>query len=535
MLCLIIIIVIIINFSQKTRVTQKAGPANMLPKKTSSVSDQLSTSTYCRPREYITSTARVCVHMRTFTEIKMARKRRKKAHKSSRDSTLQPANNRPKKLRQWNEDSMRRAYEAVTNKEMGVNRAALEFKVPRTTLKDRVSLRVIHGCNMGPKPYLTQEEEKELVDFVLNCSKLGYGKTKQDVLQIVHSTLVKKGTSKADKVSHGWWIRFCKRWPQLRLRKGDSFPVVRDQMTNSTVFKDYFDLLDKTLSEYGIKDKPAQIYNCDESGMPLEFKMPKVIAAKGTKKVRQCSSGSKTQITILACASASGQAIPPMVVFAGKNFNSILSKGEVPATLYGMSSSGWMDQELFADWFLHHFLVHAVASRPLLLLLDGHSSHYTLELVKLAAEHDVILFCLPPHTTADTQPLDTSCFKPLKNYWVDVCRKYLFTNPSRVITKFQFSGLFAEAWSKGMTVSNITSGFRTTGVYPFDPNAVLDKLSDSRASTSASSKKIVLSPQLLKKYERRYENGYNIFTDKGYVQWLRDFHPNDLPPGTYVA
>jgi len=91
---------------------------------------------------------------------------------------------------------------------------------------------------------------------------------------------------------------------------------------------------------------------------------------------------------------------------------SILARDEVPATLYGMSSSGWMDQDLFADWFLHHFFVSTIASRPLSLLLDGHSSHYTLELVKLAAEHDVILFCLPPRTTADTQPLNTSCFKP---------------------------------------------------------------------------------------------------------------------------
>ena len=40
-------------------------------------------------------------------------------------------------------------------------------------------------------------------------------------------------------------------------------------------------------------------------------------------------------------------------------FNSVLAKSEVPATLYGISSSGWMDQELFADWFLHHFLEHA--------------------------------------------------------------------------------------------------------------------------------------------------------------------------------
>jgi len=51
---------------------------------------------------------------------------------------------------------MRRAYEVVTTKKMGVNRAALEFGVPRTTLKDRMSLRVIHVCNMGLKPFLTK-------------------------------------------------------------------------------------------------------------------------------------------------------------------------------------------------------------------------------------------------------------------------------------------------------------------------------------------------------------------------------------------
>jgi len=81
-----------------------------------------------------------------------------------------------------------------------------------------------------------------------------------------------------------------------------------------------------------------------------------------------------------------------MVVFAEKHFSIVLAKGEVPATLHGMSLSG---QELFSDWFLHHFLEHAVKSRPLMLLLDDHSSHYTLELVKLAAEHQVVIFCLP--------------------------------------------------------------------------------------------------------------------------------------------
>ena len=87
-----------------------------------------------------------------------------------------------------------------------------------------------------------------------------------------------------------------------------------------------------------------------------------------------------------------------MVVFTGKYFNSQLSVGKVPGTLYGMLPNGWMDQQLFSNWFLKHFSAHAVSERPLLLLLDGHSSQYTLELVKAAAK-GVTIFCLPPHTS----------------------------------------------------------------------------------------------------------------------------------------
>ena len=107
------------------------------------------------------------------------------------------------------------------------------------------------------------------------------------------------------------------------------------------MFKDYFDVLEETLTKYKLKDKPVQIYNCDDSGMPLEFKLSKIIAGKGAKKLQQCTSGNETQIAILACANAAGQAILPMVIFSSKNFNSLLSKGEVPATLYAMSK--WID------------------------------------------------------------------------------------------------------------------------------------------------------------------------------------------------
>ena len=67
------------------------------------------------------------------------------------------------------------------------------------------------------------------------------------------------------------------------------------------------------------------------------------------------TSGNKTQISILACGNAIGQAIPPMVIFSGKQFNHELSVGEVPGTLYGMSENGWMDAELFQLWFCNLF------------------------------------------------------------------------------------------------------------------------------------------------------------------------------------
>ena len=44
----------------------------------------------------------------------------------------------------------------------------------------------------------------------------------------------------------------------------------------------------------------------------------------------------------------------------------------------------------------------------------------------------------------------------------------MFKNPGRIISKFQFSKLFSSAWSKGMTISNITSAFRNTGICPLN-------------------------------------------------------------------
>ena len=51
----------------------------------------------------------------------------------------------------------------------GINRAALDYGVPCTMLKDRLSGRVKDVVLPGPDLYLASDEEKELATFLVDC------------------------------------------------------------------------------------------------------------------------------------------------------------------------------------------------------------------------------------------------------------------------------------------------------------------------------------------------------------------------------
>ena len=119
----------------------------------------------------------------------------------------------------------------------------------------------------------------------------------------------------------------------------------------------YFDILERTLIENDLNDKPSQIFNCDETGLCLDHTPSKIVANKGQKHPRLVTSGNKKQITVLGCANAAGNVVPPLVIFGRKSLDSKLVVGEVPGTMYGLSNKGWMDSEIFENWFTHHFFI----------------------------------------------------------------------------------------------------------------------------------------------------------------------------------
>ena len=63
---------------------------------------------------------------------------------------------------QWTETLMSATLHAVLNNYLSRNKATALHGVPSSTLKDRLSGRVPHGRKPGHKPYITEQEERNL-------------------------------------------------------------------------------------------------------------------------------------------------------------------------------------------------------------------------------------------------------------------------------------------------------------------------------------------------------------------------------------
>ena len=97
------------------------------------------------------------------------------------------------------------ALDAVTNGELKVSEAVVKYGVPRQTLRDRLTGRVVHSTNPGPKPYLTKDEEELLTDHLILSAKLGYGKTRMQTMDLVERYINEKpGSDKEVRISGGW-------------------------------------------------------------------------------------------------------------------------------------------------------------------------------------------------------------------------------------------------------------------------------------------------------------------------------------------
>lgn len=194
------------------------------------------------------------------------------------------------------------------------------------------------------------------------------------------------------------------------------------------------------------------------------------------KRVGQISSAERgTMITMALCVSAGGNKIPPMFLFPRKHLASTFLDNTLDQTLGIANESGWMKQDEFYEFMLH-FIQFSGASlgNPQLLLLDNHASHLSVAALDAAMRNGVTILSFPPHCSHRLQPLDVSVFGPLKKYYSTECADWLKNNVGKALEIRHIAGLASKAIALALLPATIMSGFRITGICPFNRNAFTD-------------------------------------------------------------
>ena len=109
----------------------------------------------------------------------------------------------------------------------------------------RVSGRVLPCSVSGCKPYLSSEEEDELVSFLVGCAEIDFPRGRKEFIALVQRTCDGRGLGSC---IHGWWEHFCCRHQDLSLRVTAPLSRARIEGSDPTILNAYFDMLETTSS-----------------------------------------------------------------------------------------------------------------------------------------------------------------------------------------------------------------------------------------------------------------------------------------------
>ena len=398
---------------------------------------------------------------------------------------------------QWGEDDLRQAVTRIKDGNIGIREASRYYGIPESTLRRRKMSGKVVKSPLGPGGVLGQDNEKRLVLHIQRLANMGFAPDQRTVrrlaFQFAENLQLKHPFNQRNRAAgYDWMLSFLERNPNLSVRQSQGLSVARGQGLCREEVGRFFTLLEEIMDKYNLHGKPANIFNMDESGIQLINKPGKVVTAKGSKNVNVLTSGEKGEtITVIACNNAEGRFLPPVLVLKGVNKRRDICDGLPPGSdVFMNAKNGYVNTELFMKWF-KEFFIPRKSPGVNVLILDGHVSHCnSLELLDLADQNDVVLICLPSHTTHALQPLDRAFFGPLKKYFNQETQAAMKTEGKGGISRSKLGYLFCAAWKKAASVGNAVNGFKGCGIFPLNPNAIPDHMfsvADAMANANSSS------------------------------------------------
>lgn len=379
----------------------------------------------------------------------------------------------------YDESKIQEALKAVENG-MSKRQAALTFNIPRSTIQFRLSQN-FSKIQCGPPTVLTPQEEQDLILWIEKCSRKGFPRRMEDIQMSVKfflDTSPRPNPFVNNFPGKGWYQAFLRRHKQLTMRTAEAVTPASANVTESDI-RGWFRQIEAYLKEktlFDILQDGERVFNGDETNFQLCPKSQKVLAVRGTKNVYEVDQApAKSTLTVMFSFSASGETVPPMIIFPYKRLpDELIQSSPDPSWGFGKSDNGWMKAEVFYEYISNVFNRHLIKNnikRPVILFVDGHKTHLTYNLSTLCTSLQIILIALYPNSTRILQPADVAAFKPIKTQWKKSVTAWHRENPNQQLTMKKFAGVLYTVIQtiKSQTLQN---GFRACGLCPFNPDAL---------------------------------------------------------------
>ena len=313
------------------------------------------------------------------------------------------------------------------------------------------------------------------------------------------------------EVSESWVTRFMNRnSTHLISRWQTAMDRDHHKADSEAKYSLYFKLLHDKIKEYNVE--PSHIFNMDEKGFMIGvLGRSKRVFDKGiyTRKgvTTAVQDGSREWVTVLACICSDGTALSPSLIFqsdAGALKSSWVNAidPEKHSVFVTSSPSGWTNNDIGLAWLKEVFERETgryARTGYRLLLVDGHSSHLTMDFINYCNDHKILLAVFPPHSTHTLQPLDVGMFKPLSSAYSEELSLYLHHSHGILpVRKGDFFLLFWNAWSATSKKQTIRKSFEATGIYPPNAEVILRRFRKEASSSDESSSSVLSGEDWLK-------------------------------------
>jgi hypothetical protein len=275
--------------------------------------------------------------------------------------------------------------------------------------------------------------------------------------------------------------------PSFGESKRSKMDVMRAQKQSPVVISKFFDMLHNIYACHkkeghfvGDEPAPEDVFNVDEVHANPEAKHRKKLGCcKRLRKFLICS-GDKFpfHVTIVITTCADGTAnVKPMVIHSGQRMNKNVVENLDDDFSVHLSANGSQDKIGFERWCCC-FVESVRKAKPdnikTFLFLDGHNSRWTYSGLTHLADNNVVVICLPSHTSIITQPNDNGINAKFHEHTGDAVQRWREQHAGMKIQKGDANLLICQAWKETAKESaTITKGFnsRTCGICPVDRNA----------------------------------------------------------------